>query len=71
MPKIQKHAKGLRHKLAPFRDFYAERHQYSNKKIKITFIVINRTNLDFIPGFTSTVLSELATTLTKTSPASG
>lgn len=29
------------------------------------------TNLDFIPGLTSTVLSELATTLTKTSPASG
>lgn len=42
------------------------------KEIKrIAFIIINRTNLDFIPGLTSTVLSELATTLTKTSPASG
>lgn len=29
------------------------------------------TNRDFIPGLTSTVLSELATTRTKTSPASG
>lgn len=42
------------------------------KEIKrIAFVIINRTNLDFIPGLTSTVLSELATTLTKTSPASG
>lgn len=72
IPKFQKCAKGLRCKLAQFCSIYAGRLQNKKKiKIKISFSVINRTNLDFIPGLTSTVLSELATTLTKTSPASG
>lgn len=71
MLKFQKRAKALRCKLAqlynspPQGDFKIKQIQM------IAFIIMNRTNLDFIPGLTSTVLSELATTLTKTSPASG
>lgn len=69
MPKFQKCAKALRCKLARF--YKSPARMLQHKISKTDCIHYNRTNLDFIPGLTSTVLSELATTLTKTSPASG